>query len=302
VSVPDAALLGWVVAEVGAAGVAKVTGLRNSGSPWLVELNANSGSELEVVLRTVPSADRSLAMTEVAALHHLASSGLPLPRILAVDLEGTIHPGIIAIVMTRLHGTSRTAQPPPLSRFRALGRTAAVLHRAAVPSSSGHMPHRDRPIATVDFATIRRNDRTPSILKAAEQAVDSHLVPVEQHVLVHGDLWQGNTLWNDDNLTGIVDWDCAGIGHPGVDVGSLRCDAAVSVGPDAAEAILDGYRSAGGEPGNVAYWDLVAGLATPPTMDWFATAMHDQGRTDLDTSTLVTRRDHFLQAALEALT
>jgi hypothetical protein len=36
-------------------------------------------------------------------------------------------------------------------------------------------------------------------------------------------------------------------------------------------------------------------------MDWFAAAMHDQGRKDLDASTLVTRRDVFLHAALESL-
>jgi hypothetical protein len=30
--------------------------------------------------------------------------------------------------------------------------------------------------------------------------------------LTLGDLWYGNTLWDDGNLTAVLDWDCAGHG------------------------------------------------------------------------------------------
>ena len=39
---------------------------------------------------------------------------------------------------------------------------------------------------------------------------------------VHGDLWHGNTIWDGDVLSGILDWDCGGVGAAGVDLGSLR--------------------------------------------------------------------------------
>jgi aminoglycoside phosphotransferase (APT) family kinase protein len=119
---------------------------------------------------------------------------------------------------------------------------------------------------------------------------------------VHGDLWQGNTLWTGDVLTGVLDWDCAGVGLPGIDVGSLRCDAAVTRGADAADAALAGWETAAGRTlDDVPYWDLVGGLATPPDMGWFAAANHDQGRTDLSPATMVARRDAFLRAALDRL-
>ncbi len=52
---------------------------------------------------------------------------------------------------------------------------------------------------------------------------------------------------------------------------------------------------------DVAYWDVVTALATPPSMTWFVTAVRDQGRTDLDQATMVARRDAFLGAALDRL-
>jgi aminoglycoside phosphotransferase (APT) family kinase protein len=127
--------------------------------------------------------------------------------------------------------------------------------------------------------------------------------PARPPVFVHGDLWQGNTLWDGEGaLTGVVDWDSAGSGPAGIDLGSLRCDAATSAGSRAAAAVLAGYEAVLGRPADdVAYWDVVAALCTPPEVDWFLDAVRDQGRTDLDQPTLLRRRDAFLRAALDDL-
>jgi len=120
------------------------------------------------------------------------------------------------------------------------------------------------------------------------EAIGSRLEPPHPTVLVHGDLWQGNTMWLDGSLVAIIDWDCAGVGHPGVDLGSLRCDVALFQGPEHADLV-------------VAYWDVVACLSTPPDVgEWLPNAV-DQGRGDLDGPTLNARRDEFLKAALNRL-
>jgi hypothetical protein len=68
-------------------------------------------------------------------------------------------------------------------------------------------------------------------------------------------------------LTGLVDWDCAGAGAPGVDLGSLRCDAAICYGLSAPDHVLAGWEQAAGQAAeDVAYWDVVGALATPPDM------------------------------------
>ena len=66
--------------------------------------------------------------------------------------------------------------------------------------------------------------------------------------------------------------------------------------------MLTGYEHVLGRPADdVAYWDVVAALCTPPEVDWFTDAVRDQGRTDLDQPTLLRRRDAFLRAALDRL-
>ena len=49
-------------------------------------------------------------------------------------------------------------------------------------------------------------------------------------VLVHGDFWAGNTLWQRHRLTGIVDWEMVARASRGYDVGYTHMDLALSVG------------------------------------------------------------------------
>jgi aminoglycoside phosphotransferase (APT) family kinase protein len=99
----------------------------------------------------------------------------------------------------------------------------------------------------------------------------------------------------------MVDWDAAGVGHPGIDLGTLRLDAAILFGLPAATGILEGWRQATGQADAVAYWDLVAVLTTPTEMAQWLPVAHDHGRVDLDAATLNHRRDAFLRAALDQL-
>jgi aminoglycoside phosphotransferase len=79
----------------------------------------------------------------------------------------------------------------------------------------------------------------------------------QRRVFVHGDLWSGNTLWAGGQLTALLDWDSAGAGDPGVDLGSLRLDAALCYGPELAVYVRAGREAeAGGRP------------ATSPTGIW----------------------------------
>lgn len=282
----DARLREWAAAAAGS-GVVAERGLREGGSPWLLSL----ADGREVVLKV--GEDRSLSGTEVAALRLLSPHGLPVPELLGVDLP--------AVLTTCLPGTSRTTAAPSAVRLRALGAAAALVH--AVPLPDTPLPERDRPIAVVDFAALRQELPARPLLVEAEAAMAAIPAPAGPRVVVHGDLWHGNTLWNGDRLTGLVDWDCAGVGHPGVDVGSLRCDAALFTGrPDAADNVLAGYEEATGRQlPDVARYDVVAALCTPPELGWFVAAAHDQGRTDLDRETLLGRRDVFLRGALDRL-
>ena len=292
----DPALLRWAVAAATpGADVTEVRGLRDGGSPWLVRLTRN-GKERNVVLRVGSAQDPSALPTEVAALQLAANHEIPAPRLLAADLDSD--PPVVLV--EQLPGSSAIPSDPPSARLRTLGRTAATLHAIPLEPTPG-LPKRDRPIASVDFTALRRQHPPNPLLVEAEQAVAES--PREgPNVLVHGDLWQGNALWTGTILTGLIDWDCAGTGSPGIDLGSLRCDAAICFGLEAAADIQHGWEEATGRPAvDVAYWDVVAALSTPPDMGWFPAAIAAQGRPDLTQEVLLRRRDEFLRAALARL-
>src|ERR671934_145133 len=86
----------------------------------------------------------------------------------------------------------------------------------------------------------RRRQPAQPLLEAAAERVARPPSP-QADVFVHGDLWQGNALWTGSTLGGLVDWDGAGAGPPGVDLGSLRCDAAICFGIDAAGDVQRGW-------------------------------------------------------------
>jgi aminoglycoside phosphotransferase (APT) family kinase protein len=294
---PDPDLLRWAVqATAPGAEVAEVRGLRDGGSPWLLRLG-RGGRTRDVVLRVGDAGDLPGLRTEVAALTLAGDHGLPAPRLLAAELAGE-RP---AVLVARLDGSSAIPVERPPARLRALGRAAASLHTVALAPSEA-LPRRDRPIAIEDFAALRRRQPARPLLVEAEERVAAQPLPREAEVFVHGDLWQGNALWSGDTLQGLIDWDCAGAGAPGVDLGSLRCDAAICFGAEAADDVTAGWEEATGRPAaDLAYWDAVAALSTPPDMGWFPDAIAGQGRPDLTRELLAGRRDDFLRAALDRL-
>lgn len=283
----DPDLLRWAT---GGREATEVRGMRDGGSPWLIRTGGTA-----VVLRVGTSASRDSMRTEAAALDLAARHGVPAPRLLAADLDA--EPPVLLTAV--LDGSSAIPPNRPPIRLRALGAVAAALRSLPVEGTTS-LPPRDRPIATVDFAALRR-DQPSALLTAAEERITGRPVPGEPG-LVHGDLWQGNALWQGDRLVGLVDWDCAGVGPAGVDLGSLRCDAAICFGPEAAGDALAGWEDAAGRPAeDVPYWDAVAALSTPPDLGWFPGAIAGQGRPDLVRELLLERRDAFLAAALDRL-
>src|ERR671923_289496 len=118
-------------------------------------------------------------------------------------------------------------------------------------------------------STDRRRGWMPTtpLLDRADERVRSHRVPAAVSVFVHGDVWGGNMLWEGDRCVALIDWKTAGVGDPGVDLGSLRMQMALQYGQDAPAHVLEGWqRQAGRSATAVPYWDAVAALNTPTVM------------------------------------
>ncbi len=275
------------------------TGLREGANPWLLRFEPADRLEAAVLRLGDPAdpGDRRRFGTEVAALRLAGRHRLPAARLIAVDPDGS-SAGALAILTTVLPGHSRIPRVASAERLRRLGATAAAL--SAIPvRPRPELPLRTRSIADVDFAARRRAQGSTALLDAAQERLGQLAEPAGPTVFVHGDLWHGNTLWSGDRLTGLVDWDCAGAGAPGIDLGGVRFDAALNFGLPAAEQVLHGWqRATGGQAHRLAYWDLVAACCSLADMAYTLPVLRDQGRDDLDAATLGRRRDAFLEAAL----
>jgi aminoglycoside phosphotransferase (APT) family kinase protein len=293
-------VLRWAAQAVGVgASVVEVQGLRAGGGPWRLGID-HGGKAIEAVLRVGGASSRQLLATEAAALRFAEAHQLAAPRLFAVDLDGAAA-GVPVLLMTVLAGRTTIPVVASAVRLEALGAAAAALHTVVTSPRPG-LPLRVRPLADVDFAAERRATGSSPLLEAAEERVREVAVPQGATVLVHGDLWQGNTLWAGKRCVGMVDWDAAGVGHPGVDLGTLRLDAAIVFGLPAAAVVLKGWRQATGRQADaMAYWDLVAALTTPTDMATWLPVIHGLGRVDLDAATLTGRRDAFLRATLDRL-
>jgi aminoglycoside phosphotransferase (APT) family kinase protein len=289
--------LAWAARQVGDGATATVVrGLRQGGNPWLLRI-ARGGRTSEAILKT--SGDPAGFATEIAALRLAARHGIPAPAILGLGGGA----GTRVLLEGVVPGRSTIPVEATPERLRVMGAAAAAF-RTAVAAPAPALPVRTRPISASDFIARRRlgTDRTTPLLRAADAHVSRLPAPAGEQVLVHGDLWQGNMLWEGDTLAGIVDWDMAGVGHNGIDLSSLRLDAAFMFGPEAAGEVLAGWEGvAGGPAPDLAYWDAVTALNMPGDMARFAATIHDQGRPDLTAATLNDRRDAFLRQALDRL-
>jgi aminoglycoside phosphotransferase (APT) family kinase protein len=310
---PAGQVLSWAARAVNpSARVVSATGMQASGNPWLLRL-ANAGSTSEVVLKTgnvTAALDRQQLVTTVAALELAAGNALPAPRLIAADLDGSTA-GTVAVLMTVLPGSSKIPRVASAARLRALGAAAGALQRVALAPRPG-LELRTRSLYDMDFADWRRSAGTSQLLDRAEQRIASLPVPCGELVFVHGDLWQGNTIWNGDSCSGMIDWDAAGAGPPGIDLGTLRLDVALFFGssalastglPPAGEVLAGWQQAAGRTAEHVAYWDVAAALCTVGDMTYClpGNVLGELGHPDLDAALLTARRDAFLAAALEEL-
>ena len=289
---PADIIVEWALVAVGGDYLVSVTGLREGGPPWLLRYEASGGAG-SAVLRVGAAGTHNF---EVRGIALARAGGVPAPGVIAARADGRA----AVLLIDYVDGSSHQPVEPDPARLEALGRIAARI--STVDPGGAGLPAVPYPTPDVDFEELRAQAQPQPLLAAAQERVAA-IVPDDPVGFVHGDLWSGNTLWRGGELAAVIDWDCAGLGAAGVDLGSLRCDAAMCYGLEASDSVLAGWQREAGRPAeSLAYWDAVAALSTPPDIDWFAEAIAGMtGRPDLTKELLRERRDAFLANALECL-
>lgn len=195
-----------------------------------VKLRMSSGRT--ALLKTLTGAPPRFFEREAAGLRWLAeaegSGGVPVPEVLAVDTDCLI----IAWVETGRPGADAAGR---------LGRALAATHTAGAASYGsdadgyiGRLPLPNRPLDSwAEFWAERRIApylkvlRDKQIMSAEESAAveaavarTAEIVPEESPSRLHGDLWNGNVLWTNDDRAVVIDPAAYG-GHREVDLAML---------------------------------------------------------------------------------
>ncbi|MGH2481418.1 MAG: phosphotransferase family protein, partial [Ktedonobacteraceae bacterium] len=114
-------------------------------------------------------------------------------------------------------------------------------------------------------------------------------------VLLHGDFWPGNIVWNDGQLVAVIDWEDAASGDPLADVANGRLEILWAFGIDAMQSFTQQYQSMTTlDFTDLPYWDLCAALRP-------ASKISEWGVDDTTEKTMRERHKWFVARAFEKL-
>ena len=109
-------------------------------------------------------------------------------------------------------------------------------------------------------------------------------------------------LWRDGRLSGVVDWEDAGIGDPLADLAIARVDMSRAFGREAMEAFTARYAGRTGfDLSALPFWDLRAVLRQAPHCADYAEGWRNLGRADITEAVIRAAHTRLIEEAMAAL-
>ena len=243
-----------------------------SNSTHLVEALAADGSQtLTVVRRYVHGNRAQKARVEAKTLEFLQGYGVPAPVPLYLDEDGAIMgaPGIVTSYVAGKPLMSPSDHPAgSLEWARSLATMLARIHSVPCVSAKGFLLD-----ANSEATWFLHPGLVPGYMNAHPNGsmlwhAVHNLLPVLQPVepgLVHLDYWRGNVLWDQGQITAVVDWEEAAYGDPAIDVAYCRMEMIITGMIAEANEFLRVYEAEIGQRVlNLGFWELAA-AARPMT-------------------------------------
>lgn len=253
------------------------------------------GQASKLVVRQHGERDRSgnpdIARDEFLLLQIVRAYGVTAPAPVYVDESCELFPTPV-VVIEFIDGETLFDAPEVEGYVVRMAAQLATIHSVADSPDISFLPRRDKGYGA--RPAILDDSLNEGRIRDALKSV-GNVSQINGSVLLHGDFWPGNLLWNDDILAAVIDWEDAGIGDPLVDLGNTRLEIRFAYGAEAMQMFTDYYLSLTRiDTTNLPYWDLCAALRPCLDMDTWG----------LDETTLARMKElhaAFVQQALEHL-
>lgn len=261
---PPTSALEWAARAAGAR-VLSAKPLAGATSSSVFDLETTSGS---LVLRLFTNKEwlkdePDLARHEAWALQRASRANISTPEPIAFDETGE-EAGAPAVLMTCLPGKVVLA-PANLDRWL-VGLAEAIMPFHTLSADDGSWSY----FPYVDIATLRPPAWSSN--KAAwERAIEivQGPRPGTPGCFIHRDYHPNNVLWDDGEVSGIVDWVNACRGPAGIDVAWCRQNLVGLYGVAAADRFLAACCAADPAFSYDPFWDLmgiVEAIPSPPSV------------------------------------
>jgi aminoglycoside phosphotransferase (APT) family kinase protein len=273
--------------------VLRVRRLRGGADRHVYEVilsGRDDGGAQRVVVRGYGE-DLAEARFEAAVLRWLEPVGVAAPRLLG-EGDG-------ALVISRLPGRPALAPRDVAAWAGGLATTLAALHRAPLEGASFLPDHRCSLTQELATGGSERLLRHPDGVRIWEELRQRHeqLAPVPP-ALMHGDYFPGNVLWWRGRVSGVIDWEGAGMAEPGNDVGNCRAELAMYPGGEAPEFFLRAYEREMGPVPDLPFWDLLGAAWLLPDPERYLPAARALGMKGLTADLMHERLWRFAASAL----
>lgn len=259
---PSKETIQWILNVAGeAARVLKIETLKGgmSSNVFLITIERNS-TRFNWVLRQINNPiwlreEPDLVVHEVESLKVVSSLTTPTPTVIAFDCDGS-KCGLPSVLMTKLEGTPQLKHPNMNTVIKQIAKHLIQIHGIKRTEQ-----FRWRYVSYFSFDELKVPQWTasPKEWQKLIRVMKNIPEPTYQPVFIHRDYHPTNILWENNNITGIVDWVNACIGPRGIDIGHCRWNLAMLYGVDVAEQFLTYYEK-NSEQHFIydVYWDIVA--------------------------------------------
>ena len=233
-----------------------------------------------------------LVKHEARSLRYAKKGGLRVPTVIAYDEHGE-KSGKPLILMDKLEGSPVLAPNDSVHFVEGLAQTLAAIHKQdATDFEWVYSSYTDMSTAIIPkWAT-----NSTTWQRAIELA--NGPTPNQSVCFIHRDYHPTNILWQDGQVSGIVDWVNACRGPAGIDVGHCRVNLALLHGVEMADAFLVAYCREAVEFNYDTYFDIISVLDFIDGPLTVYKGWTDLGVTGLTDQLMEERMDAFMESVV----